>query len=959
MDVSAATWNTLSKLLDEALELEPGVRAAWIDGIDATQPELGPVLRKLLAAHASSETADLLQRLPPVDAPAISGTAAAGLSVGSRVGPYKLKRELGSGGMADVWLAERADGAFEREVALKLPRLSRLRRDLAARFARERDILARLEHPHIARFYDAGVTTDGLPYLAIEYVDGQPIVQWCDEHKLDIAARLRLFAQVLEAVQFAHANLVIHRDLKPSNILVTEDGQVRLLDFGIAKLLSDEEIAHETRLTQFAGRVLTPDYASPEQIKGEPLTTATDVYSLGVVMYELLAGSRPYKLKLQSVAQLEQAIITADPLRPSTNFDSESAPPARRTTARRLAGALAGDIDTIVLKAIAKAPAARYATIGALAQDIERHLRREPISARADSAGYRLYKLITRNRLALAAIAGVFVSLAAGLAAALWQAQEAKEQARLAQQAVGRHEGVRQLYVELLSTITGWDAETFAQPRSIATLLTQKLEELKPQYAQRPEDWAGILNAASVQLSYMGEFEAALNVATQYLEVLKQTRADTRSIVFAHITASRALRNLGRLAQGEQILREGLSWIPQSTDPALLQLRVFVLSELGPILALNGKRGEAKALLQAVRPIAEKHFPNDTDYADLLQNMGRLELGFDSRAALALIEDARRVYLASGYADITQIALNLLYLGSAYLDVGRLTDAETNLSEARAKLTELFGAADHDTQHAVGLLASVLNRQERYSDAVALLDPALTALSDQTDQKSRAITVALSGQRLEGALLAGDIPAAERTLSTIVDPNATHPNARNTLVLPLARVQYLLWTGRADEAQQQIEVLRASLARSPAPVDAYRIEVAAVQLILARQTASAADEAATALLDTLRRDGATGSWIFVVAHEWAALAAAASGNTDRALNLLRAIDADGAGVSIAPPSRVERAESDLRRAQVLMTIGHRAEARERALSALEDLAAQHPNSPRLRQARSLLASTGQ
>src|SRR5262245_64646438 len=173
--------------------------------------------------------------------------------------------------MADVWLAERADGAFEREVALKLPRLSRLRRDLAERFARERDILARLEHPHIGGFYDAGVSDDGLPYLAIEYVNGQPITEWCDERRLGVALRLELFAQVLEAVQFAHASLVIHRDLKPSNILVTADGQVRLLDFGIAKLLSEEESARESRLTQFAGRVLTPDYASPEQIKGEPL----------------------------------------------------------------------------------------------------------------------------------------------------------------------------------------------------------------------------------------------------------------------------------------------------------------------------------------------------------------------------------------------------------------------------------------------------------------------------------------------------------------------------------------------------------------------------------------------------------------------------------------------------------------------------------------------------------------
>src|SRR5690348_969910 len=258
MNVTPAMWEAVSTLLDEALDLDADARAAWIEHIDSTRPELAPVLRRLLAAHASSETADVLRRLPQLDVSAVGGSHAAGLAVGALVGPYRLTREIGGGGMAELWLAERADGAFQREVALKLPRITRLRQDLAARFGHERDILARLEHPHIARFYVAGVSADGLPYLVMEYIPGQPLTAWCDEHRLATPQRLTLFAQVLEAVQFAHANLVIHRDLKPSNILVTRDGQVRLLDFGIAKLLTDGESARETRLTQFAGRALTP-----------------------------------------------------------------------------------------------------------------------------------------------------------------------------------------------------------------------------------------------------------------------------------------------------------------------------------------------------------------------------------------------------------------------------------------------------------------------------------------------------------------------------------------------------------------------------------------------------------------------------------------------------------------------------------------------------------------------------
>ena len=221
MQVSATTWNTLSKLLDEALDLDAAARDTWLEQLRSTQPQLATSVVKLLAAHASSETADVLAQLPSFNRLETS-TRVSSLTPGDRIGPYRLKREIGTGGMADVWLAERADGAFTRDVALKLPLINRLRRDLAQRFARERDILARLEHPHIARLYDAGVSEDGLPYLAMEYVDGQPITQYCDEHNLGIEARLKLFAQVLDAVQFAHASLVIHRDLKPSNIMVDE-----------------------------------------------------------------------------------------------------------------------------------------------------------------------------------------------------------------------------------------------------------------------------------------------------------------------------------------------------------------------------------------------------------------------------------------------------------------------------------------------------------------------------------------------------------------------------------------------------------------------------------------------------------------------------------------------------------------------------------------------------------------
>jgi TolB-like protein/Tfp pilus assembly protein PilF len=319
--------------------------------------------------------------------------------------------------MAEVWLARRADGAFKREVALKLPMLNRLEAGLEMRFARECDILASLEHPHIARLYDAGVDPQGLPYLSMEYVQGAPLTDWCDARRLGIPQRLGLFLQVLEAVQYAHEKSVIHRDLKPSNILVTESEQVRLLDFGVARLLEAEETG-QPALTSVYGRALTPDYASPELLRGDPIDTRSDLYSLGVLLYELLTGTRPYRLKsAASIGALDQAIATIEMKKPSMQLE-QSAAATRASTAERLARQLRGDLDAVVLKALAKEPAQRYSSAAALAEDLQRHLDGKPIRARPARIVYRLRKFILRNRallaVSVAALAAILAVVAYG-----------------------------------------------------------------------------------------------------------------------------------------------------------------------------------------------------------------------------------------------------------------------------------------------------------------------------------------------------------------------------------------------------------------------------------------------------------------------------------------------------------------------------------------------------------------
>jgi serine/threonine protein kinase len=424
-----ADWQQLSALYEAAEPLDPVSLAAWLGRLrDQSHPQLQQ-LEQMLAARAQVQHNGFLGALPPLPAPSEPHTVE--WAEGSHIGPYRLLRHLGQGGMAEVWLARRDDGAFQRNVAIKLlfrHAGSSERDSFAQRFARERDILASLDHPNIAGLHDAGVTPAGQPWLALEYVEGETLTHWCDAQRLDIAARVRLFRQVLLAVQHAHANLVIHRDLKPGNILVTAQGEVRLLDFGIAKLMEPEGGAlAETELTRLAGRPMTPQYAAPEQLLGQPLTTACDVYALGVVLYELLCGERPYELKLDSAAQLEQSILDVEPRGPSRRTFTESAVRSRSSSRIALHKTLSSDLDAIVLRALAKQPARRYGSAEAFRADLDRWLAGEPVEARVPSTAYRLSKFVQRHRLSVALGAGSVLSLIGVTAVAVVLGLQARE----------------------------------------------------------------------------------------------------------------------------------------------------------------------------------------------------------------------------------------------------------------------------------------------------------------------------------------------------------------------------------------------------------------------------------------------------------------------------------------------------------------------------------------------------
>ena len=412
MALSATGMARMSELLDEALSMDVPQRRGWLERFGATHAELVPALRQSLFPSTGSDRASIkVDTLPRLRRAAGETQASASLTPGERIGPYELVQPLGAGGMAEVWLARRADGAFTRRVAVKVPLRTARRPDLVDRFGQERDILAGLEHINIARMYDAGLTAEGMPYLAMEYVSGEALIEWCDNRRLKLRERIKLFLQVLDAVQYAHARHVVHRDLKPSNILVTQQGQVRLLDFGVASLLGGPK-GRTTDLTRTYGRALTLDYASPELLRGDCADPTSDIYSLGIVLYELLTGCRPYRFPHSaSITQIEQQIDTIRVARPSAQV-SPDAEWARATSLRRLVHQLCGDLDAIVLKALSRQPRHRYASVAELADDLSRYLVGESVQARKERAIHRAGRFVLRHAMGAGAIAVALATVA-------------------------------------------------------------------------------------------------------------------------------------------------------------------------------------------------------------------------------------------------------------------------------------------------------------------------------------------------------------------------------------------------------------------------------------------------------------------------------------------------------------------------------------------------------------------
>jgi serine/threonine protein kinase len=447
---SIVRWREVLALLERVLETGNDERGALLRSIASEQPDLYPQLLTMLAADQSAESANFIGQAPRVESLDEQSASTDDTLVGQTIGAYRVLRHIGSGGMGQVWLAERADGRYAGQVAIKLLR-SFGDPLIAKRFEREGQLLARLQHPNIARLLDAGALANGQLYLVLEYVDGDRFDRYFDEKKLTVAERIRAFLPVCDAVAHAHTQLVVHRDLKPSNILVAHDGTVKLLDFGIAKLLAERNDEHATELTQLAGRAFTPDFAAPEQIRGDAVSTQTDVYALGAIAYRLLAGVEPHSEKMSSAASLLQRANLANRIespamsgalvarmKSGTTQTAQDAANNRGVAVERLVTTLRGDLDTVIGKALKIDVAERYRSVNELRDDLQSYLDSKPVSVRPDALGYRAKKFVYRHKIGVAATAAITGAIVAGVASTLWQANLANERFEIAEQNAAR-----------------------------------------------------------------------------------------------------------------------------------------------------------------------------------------------------------------------------------------------------------------------------------------------------------------------------------------------------------------------------------------------------------------------------------------------------------------------------------------------------------------------------------------
>lgn len=736
-DLTQNRWQQIDMLFAKVLEKPSQERNLFLKQTCGPDTDLLNHVEKLLRVH------DEAQKILGNSASVFAAPLIPGLieevsdnqqeKQGTKIGPYEILEEIGRGGMGSVYLVKNEGAPYQKKVALKLIRPGMDTEDVLRRFRNEGQILASLEHPNIARLYDGGVHTDGRPYFVMERIKGEPIDVYCDKHNLPIEDRIRLFKTVCEAVHFAHQSLIVHRDLKPAHVLVTANGEVKLVDFGIAKLLEPEQLQLKNHHTQTGVKVMTPEFAAPEQVRGESVTTASDIYSLGVLLYYLLTGRKPYRLKTTSMLDIERIVCQTEPILPSEAVAGTEIPGISQTeeesidpelTARlrgknidNLKRKLSGDLDQIVLMALRKESERRYRSALALAEDLENYLQAKPILARPATLRYRIRKFVNRNRWAVSAAAVAIISILTGFGMALWQANAAKTERDIAQHEAAKAQATQDYLVGLFEAAD--PTENQGEQLTAKQIVQRGIDRLEQDFGDEPEVHAEMLKVLGRVEQALGDFDLSAQLLEEALIMTRELRGENHiDVATVAVMLAEVVRWDGELDRAETLFREALT-IRRSHNDGDNAETALNMDRLARTLELQGNLEEAEAQYREALAIRDRLFgENSLAVASNLNNLGWLlhEMGKENEAE-EFLKRSLKIREQNLESPHPAIASTMSNLSMVLRSKGNYDDAENYAVQALEQEQAIYGDDHPRVTTALSNRATILIDMALYKEA--------------------------------------------------------------------------------------------------------------------------------------------------------------------------------------------------------------------------------------------------